>query len=110
MTVKEACDITLEVWNYFVEHPECYSKDDLPPELYAKIEHLCNECSLCDFYYDYNNRCPRCPLGVAGEGCTISTSAYGCWQRSEYGDKSTRKEAAETIVRIVSEWKLRGYR
>jgi hypothetical protein len=111
MTIEEACDITVEVWTYLAEHPECEDKRDLPPELYLKIEELEHRCPLCElFKQPYPAPCDGCPLEAAGERCTFLTSAFDRWNYSESDDNATRKDAAETIVRIVSEFKQRGYR
>jgi hypothetical protein len=103
MTQKEAKEISLEVWRYLAKHPECFSKDVLPDELWEKIHDLTSECPLCELFY-IDDFCPGCPLDTAGENC-LDRSAYQRWAESALDDTETRRKTATRIVKIISAWK-----
>jgi hypothetical protein len=101
MTQKEAKELTLELWRYLAEHPECYAKIMVPPQVYEKIRDFQVECPLCEMFM-YEDTCEKCPLDKAGENCGNENGVWGKWIHST--DETTRKAAAERIVEIVSVW------
>jgi hypothetical protein len=103
MTQKEAKGLTLELWRYLAEHPECWNKEQVPQKLYKKVVCLRAECPLCEIAEQ--GKCNQCPLAIAGEGCRKDGSAWDKWSETAPEDKAARKEAAERIVAIVSVWK-----
>jgi hypothetical protein len=103
MTQKEAKELTLELWRYLAEHPECYKKNQVPKDLYDRIKRLTYKCPLCSIFW--RRGCDRCPLKNAGDQCHVSGSVYDVW--SDSGEKAIRKAAAEHIVEIVSTWRPR---
>jgi hypothetical protein len=40
MTEKMAKELSLEVWRYLAEHPEIFSKHELPSRLWGKIKNI----------------------------------------------------------------------
>jgi hypothetical protein len=102
MTQKEAKELTLELWRYLAEHPECWTKAQTPQDLYKKIKGLFAECPLCEIIQ--GGPCDPCPLAAAGEGCGKEGSAFDKWSYTDPEDKDARKESAELIVKIVSAW------
>jgi hypothetical protein len=105
MTQKEAKELTIEVWTYLAEHPECAYKCQIPDNLYERIHIYTNDCPLCELGMTIWHRgCNECPLHKAGEGCGSASSAWHKWIKSDPADTATRKDAAELIVKIVSAW------
>jgi hypothetical protein len=108
MTQKEAKELTLELWQYLAEHPECKYKSSVPEEIYAKIEGLLNRCPLCEVFHLSNCEnipsCENCPLFLDRDGCGNPGSAPLRWSLSKRNDFESRKAAAERIVEIVSAW------
>jgi hypothetical protein len=104
MTQKEAKELTLELWRYLAEHPECYKKDMVPMRIYAKIRGLLCRCPLCAMFIG-RDTCEECPLDKAGESCKkYGNNAWDKWFYSPRCDRADRKESAELIVKIVSAW------
>jgi hypothetical protein len=105
MTQKEAKELTLELWGYLAEHPECRFKYDVLVELWNKINRLRNSCPLCEAVL-----CGKaafecgtgCPLAKAGENCFGYNSPWEKWSTTRL--TSVRKTAATRIVEIVSAW------
>jgi hypothetical protein len=102
MTQREAKELMLKPWTYLAEHPECYSKEQVPPELYSKIKNLENRCPLCETFWRLD--CDGCPLKEAGEDCNNDSSAFYLWFKSMIYENDTRRKAALRIVEIVSAW------
>jgi hypothetical protein len=67
MTRKEAKELTLELWRYLAEHPECDRKSKADPAIYVKVENLAGLCPLCELFYSIE--CVNCPLERRGSGC-----------------------------------------
>jgi hypothetical protein len=101
MTRKEAKELTLELWRYLAEHPECRDKQEIPDDLYDEIMYMKCRCPLCETFDLF---CKNCPLYKAGEACKKYNSAYSRWNFSSGRGEATRKAAAERIVEIVSAW------
>ena len=59
MDWKEAKALSLEVWDFFRNHPECTYKKDLPSKLWNKIRLMKGYCPLCEYF---NGDCSNCPL------------------------------------------------
>jgi hypothetical protein len=102
MTQKEAKELSLELWTYLAEHPEFFSKAQVPPDLFSRIKNLKSGCPLCALFYDSN--CEGCPLYTEGEACVKEGSVYSTWEGSLHDDKNTRKDAALRIAEIIRAW------
>jgi hypothetical protein len=100
MTQKEAKELTLELWRYLAEHPECDAKESMPRDLYKRIKPLLNKCPLCELFVGKD--CEGCPLQEADEQCAQEHSAYDIWAFG--GTDFYREEGAGRIVEIVSAW------
>jgi hypothetical protein len=102
--IKEAKELTIEVWTYFAEHPEIRRKYELPKILYEKIEYLCNECPLCVLFLKGHEekKCEYCPLNLSGHKCRQKGSYFYCWYNAK--TKEERIAAAWGIVNITKEW------
>jgi hypothetical protein len=103
MTLKEAIELSLEVWRYLAAHPEIKRKWNLPKELYGKIEKMKACCPLCE-YFIYNNRnCMRCPLstanGISSLECGDDQHPFSVWNHAK--NRKIRREAATAIVRLL---------
>ena len=95
MTGKEAKDLSLEVWQYLMEHPEIENKDQLPPKLFAKIESLESHCPLCEVF----NTCAVCPL----QNCSRDSDYYlWCFAPAQ----ECRAQAAANIVKKIEDWEV----
>lgn len=69
MTEQEAVDLTLEKFNYYLEHPSAFCVADLPTDLFNRVKDLKNFCSMCELFYCKG--CPDCPLrSKSGWPCT----------------------------------------
>jgi hypothetical protein len=105
MTKAEAKEISLEVWGYLAEHPECDHKRKVPDDIYSKIKDCDSECPLCEMYSE--NICRGCVLDAAGEGCFNIDSAWYKWwidaPLEEEGNEA-RAAAAKRIVSIIEAW------
>jgi hypothetical protein len=104
MTRKEAKELTLEMWRYLAEHPECYSKCQVEKRIFNKARKYANKCPLCEVFYAGYGCCKNCPLEIAGENCSEPHSVYFLWKNSDVLDKRCRQEAAGRIAEIVSAW------
>ena len=106
MTKAEAKQLSLEVWQWLVKHPEAPSKASLPSYIYAKIGGLEHCCPLCEVYGSGNHkfRCHECPLGTALGACWSDESVYSVWANAE--DRDIRQEAAQKIVRVLEMWRV----
>jgi hypothetical protein len=103
MTLKEAIELSLEVWRYLEEHLEIAYKRSLPKELFGKIEFMWNGCPLCEYFQETILRdCPDCPLAFdKGERritCFSSDHPYRVWE--SIGEER-RREAANAIVQLL---------
>ena len=97
--------ISLEVWRYFVEHPEICYKDGLPDGLFDKIADLWCQCPLCElFRVEEDEECPGCPLSGPGYYCVSEGAPFDRW--NEAGTEAARKAAAEEIVRCIAAWEV----
>jgi hypothetical protein len=105
MTKLKAKALSLEVWRYFVEHPEIRFKEELPNELYLKIKSFFNRCPLCELFHGLGTvSCPGCPLSGRGYSCDSKGQSYNRWRVAKTSEK--RREAAEEIVRRVEAWEV----
>jgi hypothetical protein len=101
MTQKEAKELTLELWGYLAEHPECISKSQTPKRIWHRVWHLNGKCPLCHVLH---TDCTICPLGIEWGYCANEESAYRIWCNSRAEETGVRKKAALRIVEIVSKW------
>jgi hypothetical protein len=98
MTKQEAKDLSLEIWGCLEAHPNIRYKEDLPQELFAKIENMTLKCPLCEVCLF----CEGCPL----ESCTNFDSAYNLWCIAE--SDAERQAATAEIVRRIEAWEPKG--
>jgi hypothetical protein len=104
MTLKEAIELSLEVWGYLVEHPEIECKADLPEELYCKIKRMINRCPLCEYSSIVSGKgiCKDCPLTFEEKGklikCGRDRYPYTKWIN---GNEKARKKSATAIVKLL---------
>jgi hypothetical protein len=104
MTRQEAKELSLEVWRYLAEHPEIWSKGELPYSIYVKIKDMFCRCPLCELFSVCGRGCSGCPLSGNGYYCDTSGMPYNRWWQSTTSD--SRKEAAEEIVRLIEAWEV----
>jgi hypothetical protein len=104
MTKAEAKALSLEVWGYLAEHPECERKKDMPDAIYNKVKDFKNSCPLCELFY-YRG-CKGCVLYESGEKCSNISSLYSSWCYPFIGevDNEKSKAAAKGIYEIIQEW------
>ncbi len=101
LTRKEALELTIVLWTWLAENPEC-EKDEYPDfDEFAKLE---GECALCEKYWkagedtlDGAISCEGCPLDEAdNNNCYNNGSDFDLWCKSEYPE--VRAEFAWGIV------------
>jgi hypothetical protein len=110
MIQQAAKELSLEVWRYFVEHPEAERKRDLPDEIYDKIKNLANLCPLCELFFDPSSYCPGCPLSGKNYYCDSYGKSYFRWVHQFGWSKSAkgkREKAAQEIVYRTEAWKVK---
>jgi len=102
MTKQEAKELTIEVWQYLADHPEIYSKIDLPDYLLKQITDCCNHCPLCQVILRrVDEDCINCPL----ESCDgDSLFMQWCYAYLAGDPIAVRREAAQGIVDAVKAW------
>jgi hypothetical protein len=100
MTMREAKEIAIEIWTYMAEHPEIEYKDQLPEQLYSKIERLKMRCPICEVF----QKCEGCIMTKSGNRCGLDKSAVSKWEDTMTPEKAKRARAAKKIVRIISAW------
>lgn len=96
MTPRKAKKLSIEVWTYLSEHPECGSKDYLPIKLLKKIDKFPFECPLCALFHEDEAICPQCPLKRCNPG-----SDYWLWGRQDFVG---RKKYATKILEAIKAW------
>jgi hypothetical protein len=69
MTQKEAKELTLELWRYLAEHPECYVKSMVPQDIYDKVKTLDSECPLCEVFNLWVSKRPRSSRRTDRQDC-----------------------------------------
>lgn len=111
LTKKQTKELTLEVWEYLRDNPEIAFKNDLPEELFNKIEYLFLHCPLCELYKNKNsNSCKKnCPLNKA-------SNDYGCCDGGENdfyqkwciytNTNDQRQDSASGIVELIKKWRV----
>jgi hypothetical protein len=101
MTKAEAKALSLEVWGYLAEHPECLDKSKMPPALYYKVKDYIFACPLCELFR--MSRCVGCVLCKLGGACGIRGSAYDTWRnaRVSRAGNAIREAAAKRIYEII---------
>ena len=102
-TKKWAKKLSLEVWEYFRDHPEISGKEYLP--FYESISNCINSCPLCDLFW-LNDNCAGCPLDcLTKEGISnIYYSHYNKWLISK--TPKTRAKYAGLIVDKIKAWDI----
>jgi len=96
ITAQEAKALAIEMLEYFVEHPECGRKNQLPDELYSKIKSMRKGCPLCERHF---LNCISCCLGKCSTG-----SVFERWRRAITNEE--RKAAAQEALDKVRAWKV----
>jgi hypothetical protein len=102
MTLKEAIELTLEMWSYLVEHPEIKYKSSLPKELWDKIKNMATKCPVCEYdNFEANGDCETCPLALSKTGwiCISKNHPYSAWFNAI--TEEDRKESATAIVKML---------
>ena len=101
MTPQEAKELSIEVWTYLAEHPDCYRKYHIPMHLYDQIKGMRRLCPLCELYLyrrseddEYSCR-KQCPL----YRCTYKNSTYSRWERG-LCDIDRRNAAQDILVKL----------
>jgi hypothetical protein len=105
MTKPEAKAIMTEVWGYLAKHPECESKEDLPPDLYDKIKGCWNRCPLCEVFVEIDG-CHSCILTKAGAACEYLDYPFMQWLNAPKGEagNAIRAASAKKIADISEAW------
>ena len=104
MTPQEAKELSLEVWTYLAENPDCYRKYRLPAHLFNKIRDMPGLCPVCELYSyrrsgdDYYSCRKQCPL----YRCDYKNSIYLRWKNSLCD--IDRRKAAQKIVDKLKAW------
>jgi hypothetical protein len=98
-TEIEAVRLTLSMWTWLAEHPDCGKKawPDYEPGLHQ-------DCHLCEEWFDQSiGDCTKCPLKEASERCNDASTGnlFGRWVNTT-GHK--RAQAAFGIAAIAREW------
>jgi hypothetical protein len=103
MTLKEAIDLSLEVWRYLAAHPGISKKSGLPDKLYRKIKDMDSRCPLCEYKSESYTTCYECPLCFSKTGdrinCNNTEHPYREWFIAE--TEKARREAATAIVKLL---------
>lgn len=100
MTAQEAKNLSIEVWFYLRNHPECKSKMDLPKKIFDKIELFFCKCPLCAYF---SLDCKECPLYYDGS----KDCANGYFKK--WCDANTnidREFYADKILQMIYAWKI----
>lgn len=100
---QRAKEISIEVWEYFRDHPESRDKNWLPEELKKKVKDELNDCPLCTLFHDgeRGRNCEKCPL----EHCErLHESFYFMWRTSETSEKISKY--AGLIVDKIKAWRI----
>ena len=109
LTKKRAKALSLEVWRYLRDHPECKFKCDIPAKTYKKVEEMHHECPLCDIFNhgkcfgfgkDESNGCPLFP--VAKHGC--ANGLFFKWENAT--TVKSREIHASAIVKLIEAWEV----
>lgn len=107
MTKRKAKSLSLKVWRYLRDHPECFDKAKIPKELYSEIEKLRARCPLCEYHqfgcmennWETNITCPL----YRGGGC-----ADGYYERWELAKtRQERSRCAGIIVKQIEAWEVK---
>jgi len=95
MDWKEAKALSLEVWDFFRNHPECTYKKDLPIKLWNKIRLMKGYYLLCEYF---NGDCSNCPLRF----CYDVYGNFGLWKQSITAEY--RKKHANILYKKIKKW------
>jgi hypothetical protein len=100
MTKQKAKVLSLEVWEYLVNHPAIDSKRDLPEELFKKIDNLISHCPLCEAFINYYSCSEDCPL----YDCInpASNNLYNLW--CEANTPEERRKYAAEMLSLIQAW------
>jgi len=105
MDKRTAKRLSLKVWGYLKEHPDCDKKSQLPKELLTRIIILDCQCPLCEYFHKAKSPgCILCPLHY------ITCENYECidwfnWENATHN--SDRKKCAEDIFNKIKAWEVK---
>ena len=107
LTKKQAKELSLKKWKYFVDHPKRYT---LPKELKKEFLEYSAECPLCTLFilqksYD-SLRCEGCPLMLDNQRCLSSHSWFSKWYHAEDYKRKIGTELAKNIYNCIKDWKI----
>ncbi len=116
----KAVKLTLKVWEYLHENPECQEKCEIPSSLYRKIENLDCECPLCEIFDEFASEdgyvrsdriCKKdgfkCPLYQCYDnGKNSRTAYYDLWD-NDYNNDYGRKKYSGKIVMKLRKWLIK---
>ena len=101
MTKIEAKEISLEMWRYLRDHPECENKTQVPKGILDKL-HDAYQCALCEVF-------PKCEVHYYLEDNETNCPLYNCldgpyleWVTCHSPEK--RKIYAGEVVKIIEAW------
>ncbi|MDR1837585.1 MAG: hypothetical protein LBQ89_08005 [Treponema sp.] len=109
MTYKTAKKTSLEVWRYLVRHPDITRKEQLPKELWRKIDRFINNCAVCEYIVKTKNKasvhlsCKGCPFfdkKRIKEKMTCYLYTKWHWSASD----KARKKWAQKIIETIEAW------
>lgn len=105
LSKRKAKRDAVAVWQWLADNPgKC--KSDLPKHVYESIKDDESRCPLCTlFARSKKNRCAKCPLVLAGIGCSNEGSPYIVWSITTKYLCATR-EAAQQILAAIRAWKV----
>jgi hypothetical protein len=100
MTKQEAKVLSLEVWEYLVNHPAIGCECDLPEELFMKINNLPGYCPLCKVFNVDMTCSEDCPL----YDCInpASNNLYNLWRQANTSEE--RRKSAVGILLLIQAW------
>jgi hypothetical protein len=101
---ERAKKISIEVWTCLYEHPEIFSKFDLPIEIFEKIIFIKNYCPLCKLFWGITDDCPECPLDKDDNGCMKEGGEYHLWRSAKTNEN--RKFYAKKILKLITNWNI----
>ena len=102
LTEEKAVKLSIPLWIYLRDHPEIQDKEDLPKEIFRKINKFRAFCPLCE-KFEKNFGCNGCPLELGLNSCVSRGHPWSDWYDAK-NDKE-RGESAGRIVKILKNWK-----
>jgi hypothetical protein len=94
LTKKEK-QLCIDKWQWFYDHPKCYSLDDLPENLRHRFVN--NECFLCEYYLSTD--CTHCPVYVTERSTCFENNSFAKWTLAN--TSQFRKICAGKLLEIM---------